>query len=266
MKKLNYFASLAHIIINNNKEFASNKTIISNLFKIDNESKNVELIKNRLTIIDSYYSTQMSKRLYGIEDLANSLSAFSDNELKKEVILFLQNPKEKTKINELFTSKYGIDKSGNQYKKAISIISKYLYFLNEFNFPIYDSLAINSYKLLQKNNILAGFDNINETNYFECINKLNSKSEIENYEKLDNLLWLIGKLQKGSFSLLVNKEQYLQIINLSDIKNNLSGIKSEEKDLIIREEVRNNYFKTNLFSSEQQEFFEFAFGLINKYN
>ena len=38
--------------------------------------------------------------------------------------------------NTLFSKEYGIDKSGKPFGKSISLISKYLYFLNGFKFPI----------------------------------------------------------------------------------------------------------------------------------
>ena len=101
--------------------------------------------------------------------------------------------------NTLFSKEYGIDKSGKPFGKSISLISKYLYFLNGFKFPIYDSLAFISFKLLQQNNLIERTKAVNEENYFELINNINLVSSINNYEKLDNLLWLIGKLSKVSY-------------------------------------------------------------------
>jgi hypothetical protein len=74
MKDLIKYSILANKLLNNETRYNSNKTIISEVFKIVYPSK----VQFRLTVIDSYYSTQMSKRLYGIEDIANELVKYSD--------------------------------------------------------------------------------------------------------------------------------------------------------------------------------------------
>lgn len=61
------YSSLANKILNNETRYKTNKAIISEVFTMNNPNK----VQFRLTVIDSYYSTQMSKRLYGIEDIAN---------------------------------------------------------------------------------------------------------------------------------------------------------------------------------------------------
>ena len=260
------YAELAYKILNSgSNEFSSNKEIISSLFKKNEKQSRLDDVKKRLTIIDSYYSTQMNKRLYGIEDLSMSLAKYSDEELINEAGKFL-NGIEENKIKTLFSECYGIDKRGESSKKAISLISKYLYFLTEFKFPIYDSLAINSYKLLQKNNYVSDRVGIKGGNYFEKIINLNIISEIHDYEKLDNLLWLLGKLEKGSFSLLINKEHYLEVLKIIEINQGVekAKIKSQQIDFLIREGIRNEFKNLNIFTKSQKEFFDFAYGLIKK--
>ena len=256
---LKNYSIIAHNILNTETQYLSNKEIISTLFK-DIPTNNFEsVVKNRITIIDSYYSTQMSKRLYGIDELAKVISVYSDVTLKTETAKFLNNPSNDNLLSRLFLKEYGIDKSGKPFGKAISLISKYIYFLNDGNFPIYDSLAIDSYKLLKKNSFIRTEIAINEDNYFDYIKHLNSVTNINDYEKLDNLLWLIGKLSKGSFSILMNKSKYESLIK--DLSVKLKSVKSKQKDNLIRQHIKEIYQTSNLFSDNQKTFFEFVFSL-----
>ena len=256
---LKNYSIIAHNILNTETQYLSNKEIISTLFK-DIPTNNFEsVVKNRITIIDSYYSTQMSKRLYGIDELAKVISVYSDVTLKTETAKFLNNPSNDNLLSRLFLKEYGIDKSGKPFGKAISLISKYIYFLNDGNFPIYDSLAIDSYKLLKKNSFIRTKIAINEDSYFDYIKHLNSVTNINDYEKLDNLLWLIGKLSKGSFSILMNKSKYESLIK--DLSVKLKSVKSKQKDNLIRQHIKEIYQTSNLFSDNQKTFFEFVFSL-----
>jgi hypothetical protein len=258
------YANVAHTILNSETQYKSNKAIISTLFKDQVTTDFESIVKNRITVIDSYYSTQMSKRLYGIDELANTLAKYSDDTLKTETKLFLNNPNEECIIKSLFANEYGIDKSGKPSGKAISLISKYLYFLNTYKFPIYDSLAFISYKLLQNSNLILNTEPVKEQNYFQCVKELNSVTSINNYEKLDNLLWLIGKLSNGSFAILMDMNKYFELINTEEIKVELlkpENKKSSAKDEIIRAYIKEHYKVSPLFSDNQKTFFEFVFSL-----
>jgi hypothetical protein len=252
-------AELAHNILNSETQYLSNKEIISALFESNSNSNFESVVKNRITIIDSYYSTQMSKRLYGIDELAHNLAQYPDDTLKTEAAKFLNNPNKDCLIKSFFSKEYGIDKSGKPFGKAISLISKYLYFLNDGNFPIYDSLAIDSYKLLKKNSLITTKTTINEDNYFDYINQLNSVTNINDYEKLDNLLWLLGKLYKGSFAILMTKEKYESLV--VDLSVQLKNVESKQKDNLIRQHIKEIYQTSDLFSDNQKAFFEFVFNL-----
>ncbi|MFI1743248.1 hypothetical protein [Thalassobellus sediminis] len=259
IKTLKHYSNIAHNILNSETQYLSNKEIISVLFKSNNTANFESVVKNRITIIDSYYSTQMSKRLYGIDELANNLAQYSDDTLKTETTKFLNNPNEASIINSLFLKEYGINKSGKPFGKAISLISKYIYFLNDGNFPIYDSLAIDSYKLLKKNSLITIKSTIKEDNYFGYLKQLNLDTNINNYEKLDNLLWLLGKLSKGSFAILMNKDKYESLIK--DLSVKLKSVKSKQKDNLIRQHIKEIYQTSDLFTNNQKTFFEFVFSL-----
>ncbi len=263
-KSIKEYSEVAHSILNLETQYKSNKEIISELFVQNTVNDFESVVKKRITVIDSYYSTQMSKRLYGIDELANNLAKYSDDTLKLEANKYLNNPNEDGVIKKLFTEKYGIDKSGKPSGKAISLISKYLFFLSNYNFPIYDSLALVSYKLLQNSNYIKSNQSISEHNFYNLIKELNINSNINNYEKLDNLLWLIGKLYKGSFAILMDIDNYLTLISINEVKQRLNkevNKKSSAKDEVIRSYIKENYNTSTLFSDKQQLFFDFVFRL-----
>jgi hypothetical protein len=253
--KLIELANKAQTILNQETRYQANKKIIQDIFKTPSVTFK-DTIQFRLTVIDSYYSTQMSKRLYGIEDIANELVKYSDEVLKVEIDNFLQNPT-KGIIKELFNKTYGFNKEAKNAKKAISLLSKYLYFLSECMFPIYDTLGKVSYNLLKNNNYITS-PALTDENYFELMIALNKSSSINDFEKLDNLLWLLGKIKEGSFSILMDKSKYETIVNKVDFSK---AAKSHDKDKAIRENIKYNYKTSNLFSKIEKEFLEFAFEL-----
>ncbi len=253
--KLNNYSELAQTILNQETRYHANKKIIQDIFKTPSVTFK-DTIQFRLTVIDSYYSTQMSKRLYGIEDIANELVKYNDDTLKLEIANFLQNPT-KGIIKDLFKKPYGFDKEAKNAKKAISLLSKYLYFLSDCQFPIYDTLGKVSYNLLKNNNHISS-KALTDDNYFELMIALNQSSTIKDFEKLDNLLWLLGKIKEGSFSILMDKSKYETIVKQVDFSK---AVKSQEKDKSIRKYIQNNYKTSNSFSPNEKEFLEFAFTL-----
>ena len=248
MNNLIKYSNLANKILNNETRYKTNKAIISDVFTMNNSNK----VQFRLTVIDSYYSTQMSKRLYGIEDIAKTIATKTDSQLQEEINLFIENQDSSIFLKEAFSKKYGINKQGKDFGKAISLLSKYCYFLNDCNFPIYDTIAKIAYPLLTNGK------SINEDNYFTAIKELNIASGINNYEKLDNLMWLLGKIKSGSFSILMDKIKYKSITeNITFHKDD----KTKDKDERIRKYIEANYKTSNIFSQDEKEFLEFAFSL-----
>jgi hypothetical protein len=247
-KKLIKYSNLAQTILNQETRYQANKKIIQDIFKTPSVTFK-DTIQFRLTVIDSYYSTQMSKRLYGIEDIANELVKYSDDVLKLEIDNFFQKP--------TFIKTYGFDKEAKNAKKAISLLSKYLYFLSDCQFPIYDTLGKVSYNLLKNNKYITS-KALTDDNYFELMIALNQSSTIKDFEKLDNLLWLLGKIKEGSFSILMDKSKYETIVKQVDFSK---AVKSKEKDKAIRKHIQDNYKTSNTFSPIEKEFLEFAFVL-----
>lgn len=256
-------AEQAYSILNQKTRYAANKAIISSLFIYRSERGNEEEIIKRLTIIDSYYSTQMNKRLFGLEQMAKSLTEKSDEELLQEIDNFLLDPLKQNFLNVLFKSQYGIDKTGKKAGRAISLLSKYFFFLTNYAFPIYDAVVKKAYPLIisQSNKVKK----LSENNYFDTIIELNENTGIENFEKLDNLLWLIGKLKYGSASILMNYESYRTLarkINQEEFQKKMNQ-KKVSKDDIIRSYIINNLNTIDLTDLER-EFYQFTIELQSK--
>jgi len=257
---LNNFAHQAANILGNNTKYQIDKNIINAIFA---ETTNIEdKVIARLSIIDSFYSTQMNKRLWGIEDICNSINNLSeaDNEIRNYAIEFASNPTIESPIFHLITAEYGFKKNGQAFGKASSLITKYLYFITNYQFPIYDSLVRTSYRYLQIRFPDFNLDDLVDDcdiNFFHSINTLNNISLINDYNLLDNLLWLFGKIKDGSFSLMFPKDVYLQLVNLSGANNLRRNV-----DQAIRNYLQiniNNHQVSELLGVDFVSFFNFCF-------
>ncbi len=223
--------------------FSVDKKTINKVFETTNPHTK-EGVLARLTIIDSLYSTQMGKRYYGLDELAEVLSSFdnlqsltrrflSDNDTSVFDVEvkqggFLASIIKSKRTVSLFDEKYGIDKNGNDSGVAISLITKYLYFLTNGEFPIYDSIAVSILPKLWeycgfdvrempslKTNLAPGDKNYgNEiiTKFVialdKFLNKLGYGGEHQKYDYLDRIMWFTGKICRGNLSLILSREQY----------------------------------------------------------
>lgn len=188
------------------------KEIIKNLFdKTDGNKK--EDISLRLVVIDSFYSTNMSKRSFWVGDLSNLILSFNDQLTDKiDVTQFVRNNYKK------LTSKIGIDKKGKPTGYALSLLTKYIYYQTRFNFPIYDRLVYSGLieeELIKKNQIIE---------YFEKLSKIKDKYNIS-YDDLDKYFWVIGKIKSGNLSLLITNLD----IYINDFIKNLNLTEEEKK-------------------------------------
>ena len=125
-----------------NSGYSLGKLAIQKVFEATN-TYSIEDILARLTIIDSMYSTQMNRRYYGLEELAEVLTEINKKQNLTEAFLAFLKAKDlsrfqiRGKATDLFTEKYGIGKNGEDKGLAVSLISKYAYFETRYQFPIY---------------------------------------------------------------------------------------------------------------------------------
>ena len=194
------FIDLSGKILNEDNPYSVNKKMISDVFK------KCESNKVRLTIIDSLYSTNMSLRYFGIQDIADDLDSIGgDTSIIEESRKFLT--KQENRLSELFAKKYGIHKNGAEAGVAISLLSKYLYYVSGYNFPIYDSIVNKNIDKLY--GYFADKRFSRGISLFDKIQQFSKEWDLS-YDQIDNTIWLYGKISMESISLLVNKNKYLQ--------------------------------------------------------
>lgn len=214
--------------------YSIDKALLIKLFK-NTSSINFQDVYTRLLALDSTYSTQMTRRYYGIGELAETIYLISNSrDFKRNLKAFAKNPesiqifdyeKKNLKLfvdnrlenSNLFDENFGIGKTGEDKGVATSLISKYAYFETKFGFPIYDSIANKVGPIIWKYCGEDEKDKIYETSniqeYIRRINKLKSLFRIS-YDELDCFLWHLGKLMRINLSLIFSMEEYCHISSL----------------------------------------------------
>ena len=232
----------------NNSPYFEDKKIISGIFDITQKNGlDPQAVRIRLTVLDSMYSTQMSMRPYGLDDLAQKLwETYYQNKkdsLKTILNKVVEKPKEEN-IPSLFTWTYGFkkkskdqqnrntNKKGNDGKveedgaaKAVSLISKYFYFETDYGFPIYDSIVRKYLPLLYRYCGIEKCEKIPNNNICKFIKAINDffleikyTRDQRRYDYLDHLLWVIGKILRGNLSLVLTKKEYQEITEKIEYK------------------------------------------------
>lgn len=220
--------------VQGNSGFALNRDTISHIF--ETPAQNAQDIQVRLTLIDSMYSTQMNRRYYALEELAEVLWELNGDKPKHLEELFEQfaqeknaslfdYPNSKQKIYNLWSREYGIGKDGQSKGMAISLISKYAYFSTGYKFPIYDSIAREMILLLcpgthvpsktesLKNGSGKSYGEYIIEWFLENISALCETYDTD-FDHLDRLLWFVGKILRGNLSLVLTRQQYNNLLAL----------------------------------------------------
>ena len=184
----------------------------------------------------------MSEKIFSIWD---------DDALLEEIEKYKKDIKE-SKVNLLLEGNYGIQKSGDEFGEARSLISKYLYFVSEHKFPIEDSLLKSNI-----NNVLKyfGYSNIRvrkDSNFLHEIISFCESEKIE-FDKFDNFMWLLGKLSKGSLSALLSKDNYLKVIKNLGIEST----KSEEIDEEIAKKIIDTKYLNSISKYISKDLYDF---------
>ncbi len=213
--------------------FSTDKTAIERIFKMT-DSRKLSDILLRLTVIDSMYSTQMNRRYYGLQKLAENIRIIEqDKGIKRLCVEFLAqgdcrdarlfDGKANGEHFNLFAEHYGIGKDGSGKGVAVSLISKYAYFETDYGFPIYDSIACEMYPQIWN---YCGFgENVNKLTVKNSNQRMDGDKTIVEYTKaidvliarlggkisydhLDRLLWFVGKILRGNLSLVLDRKSY----------------------------------------------------------
>jgi hypothetical protein len=253
-------SELAKRVLEHDTPYSRSKITIHKFFDNGNDAISPEIVDKQLTIIDSYYSTNMSRRYYGIEEVAESIVEIATNkkDLKRIFIEYTKNPHNLENVTSLFNSQYGYNKVGKRFGQATSLISKYAYFITDFNFPIYDSIVREVYPLITGAKLVDNkFDD-----FINSMNALLTSSNIDNYNQLDNLLWLIGKINRGNYSLILKKDKYLKLVGKIE---SFAGLESIDIDKKIKEFIYQNIESLfELFTNDQIEMIKYCKSLTVK--
>jgi len=230
-------------------------------------------IQIRLALIDGYYSTNMSKRLFGIEEIADKIVKEGNNKhLKKAFKSFIE--KDNKKIKNIFNKKYGLQKDGkNSPKRAISLISKYAYYLTEYQFPIYDRLVKeNIWRIIKhdtenceaikvrKKNITRQMLESGFLNYFKYMKFINEKSKIKDFNKLDKLGWLFGQIKEARYIAVLNSNKYTEFMKYW--KKHQRPSERININLVIHRIFKNKRIKNNFakkYTKELVDFIDYVF-------
>ena len=203
-----------------------------------------EHILLRLVVLNSYYSTNAAYSYFSLERLAERIIdettqfAGKSGKLPNDYFydIVLQNLGKPTTIGkDFFEASYGIQKIGTPGATLKSLISKYAYYCMMMDtkryplgFPIYDSLARESYHKVMKAMGLKPqmVKTLDEGSIGEYISALNELREeifgagstalfcgLQQFDILDAYLWWMGKLKGGNFSLLLTENEYKMLIN-----------------------------------------------------
>ena len=210
--------------------YRDHKAIIDELFSWSNQAYSIQSIVLRLTVIDSFYSTNAAYSYFSIDEMAEKILSLGQESDAAGYFASIANGDTNADNKGLFSEPYGIRKNLGEGSKQVSLLSKYAYFVlrqypNQYpkGFPIYDSLAEKIHPLLanylgvsldkrtDKDDIhryIANLDKIRRVLFDE----VSLFKDVQQYDILDALLWTMGKIGGGNLSLLLDRKDYTQFI------------------------------------------------------
>lgn len=227
MIEFSNLATEAYNLLNNQDNplpFIKNKNAIRELFKSSVMSYE-QLVLVRLGVIDDFYSTNINKSNDAICQLAEDIASLGNDDLVREKFINFYNNRDDN-IGELFGKKRGWiwDKNAQEIaegRQSISLISKYAYFLTEFNFPIYDSL-------MRKMLLKLGFET-HDGDIVEYVKNVKDVCDTYNItiDEFDALGWLIGKIEDAKKNGILKVSLIGEVNKYYDFYNRACNILSE---------------------------------------
>lgn len=207
------------------------KLLISELFN-SNKGYNTGIIMLRLVVIDSLYSTNAAYSYFSFEEMANKIIQLGSEDDARNYFYGIACGKKDT--HNLFQEPFGIQKNLSEGNKQMSLLSKYAYYTLYSNkecrkkyplgFPIYDSLALESYptvcKMLGLRRRTGLWDDIEA--YVKALDEVRAmlfdgkelfNGKYQQFDILDAYLWRMGKFNGGNLSLLLGRKDYVQFVN-----------------------------------------------------
>lgn len=233
------------------------KLLISELFN-SNKGYNTGIIMLRLVVIDSLYSTNAAYSYFSFEEMADKIyNLLGKTEEGARQYFYEIACRKRGDEKNLFQEPFGIQKNLSEGNKQMSLLSKYAYYTLYSNkecrekyplgFPIYDSLAMESYptvcKMLGIPQLTEIWDNIER--YVQALDEVRkvlfedeqlfkSKNSYQQFDILDAYLWRMGKFNGGNLSLLLGRDDYIKFVK--NLKMNALPVEGEDSKF--REEYR----------------------------
>ena len=225
--------------------YVQQRQMIGRMFgKYDQKDYGMAKVMLRLTVIDSLYSTNAAYSYFSIEEMAEKIIGLGSE--RECADYFYEVATGATDEKRIFNEPYGIKKNLKDGSKQMSLLSKYAYYLlmqdakaYPLGFPIYDSLAIESYpkvcskvRLAERKSIGASIEA-----YVRAINELREaiftdkkiRFGLQQFDLLDAYLWWLGKFENGNHSLLLERKDYVSLINnLGLADDNFESVKFNE--------------------------------------
>ena len=223
------------------------KLLISELFN-SNKGYNTGIIMLRLVVIDSLYSTNAAYSYFSFEEMADKIYNLlgKTEEGARQYFYEIACRKKGDEVN-LFQEPFGIQKNLSEGNKQMSLLSKYAYYTLYSNkecrkkyplgFPIYDSLALESYptvcKMLGIKRRTSLWDDIEA--YVRALDEVRAmlfdgkelfNGKYQQFDILDAYLWRMGKFNGGNLSLLLGREDYVKFVN--NLHLNVLPVKGEK--------------------------------------
>lgn len=202
-------------------------------------SYNSQSIILRLTVIDSFYSTNAAYSYYAIDSMADSIFALGTERAASDYFYSIACGDADTK--GLFSKRYGIHKNLSIGNQQLSLMSKYAYYAvlqdtasYPLGFPIYDSLVKKMYPTVSRHLCLKkkALSSISIESYVKALDEVrktffvaNTKliNGIQQFDVLDAYLWRMGKIDGGNYSLLFDQEDYEKFISNLGLKQTKSN-------------------------------------------
>lgn len=209
------------------------RTLINLLFQNGAYSQGQILL--RLTVIDSLYSTNAAYSYFSLEEMAEKIyNLLGKTEEGARQYFYEIACRKKGDEKNLFQEPFGIQKNLSEGNKQMSLLSKYAYYTLYSNkecrkkyplgFPIYDSLALESYptvcKMLGIKRRTGLWDDIEA--YVKALDEVRAmlfegkelfNGKYQQFDILDAYLWRMGKFNGGNLSLLLGREDYVKFVN-----------------------------------------------------
>lgn len=247
-KELNKKATLQQATYNDQK------LLIRQLFD-PKMGYNKGIIMLRLVVIDSLYSTNAAYSYFSFEEMADKIYNLLGKSEKGARQYFYDIVCGLTDKHNLFQEPFGIQKNLSEGSRQMSLLSKYAYYALDgdkqkypLGFPIYDSLAIESYPTICKILDIPQKTKITEDiyKYVDALDMVRQKlfgndelfEKYQQFDILDAYLWRMGKFSGGNLSLLLGRVDYVKFVqNLGLDKVNIIDDENEKfdfNDMVVR--------------------------------